>query len=341
LLMAILNPNVQRFSQPQWLTCPPHQWRTGALDRPALYDSIDQLRLSPDFQRACTGFTENMLASYESNWLLNRLAREIPRFALMGFVMYLHHRRGLDEPGVTYTRIQELYARGSNAGGVLASPTRVKAMLGFAEIAGQLRRVESPDRRVKLLEPTEKLIAPALHWLESYLDAVAKAVPLVKSPQELVAIPELLGELMTYIVHAYIHDRFGLSEEFPSVHFFLSRENGYMTLMEIIRTLRFEEGEWRAQAPSVVLAKRFSIARSTVRSLLAKSEEQGWLTTHTRGGHKIILSDDFATLCYRWVALELVWMGGLANAAAVRLDSSAANAAGEPFDYAQESPVAP
>jgi hypothetical protein len=234
--------------------------------------------------------------------------------------MYLHHRRGLDEPGVTYTRIQELYARGSNAGGVLASPTRVKAMLGFAKMAGQLRELESPDRRVKLLEPTEKMIAPALHWLENYLNAVAQAIPLVKSPQELAALPGFLGELMTYSVLAYIHDRFGLSEEFPAVHFFLSRENGYMTLMEIIRTLRFEEGEWRAQAPSVSLAKRFSMARSTVRSLLEKSEAQGWLTTSTRGGHNLTLSDEFAILCQRWVALELTWMAGLANAACVRLD---------------------
>ncbi len=322
--MAILTPNLQHFAHPQWLHHHPHQWTAGTLNRQALYDCADQLVLTADFHNACRGFAENMLATYESNWLLNKITREIPRFALMGFVMYLHHRRKLDEPGVTYTRIQELYARGSNAG-ILASPTRVKAMLGLAVVAGQLRRVESSDRRVKLLEPTEKLIAPALLWLESYLDAVGRAVPLVKSPQELVAIPEILGELMTYAIQAYIHDRFGLSEEFPAVDYFLLRENGYMTLMEIIRTLRFEEGEWRAQAPSVVLSKKFSMARGTVRNLLANSEKQGWLTIGARGGHKLILSADFATLCHRWVSLEMVWMGGLVNAAAVNLSNNQVN----------------
>lgn len=317
--MAILTPNLQQFAQPPWLTGPAHQWRCGTLDRPALYASMNRLRLAPEFQDGCRRFTQNMLASYESNWLLNRLAREIPRFALLGFVMYLHHRRGLDEPGVTYTRIQELYAQGSHGGGVLASPARVKAMLGFAQMAGQLRRVESQDRRVKLLEPTKKMIDPALDWLESYLDAVAQSIPLCKSPQELVALPEFLGELMTYSVQAYIYDRFGLSEEFPTVHFFLTKENGYMVLMEIIRTLRFEEGQWRAQAPSVTLSKKFSMARSTVRSLLAKSEEQGWLINLSRGGHNLALSYEFVTSCHRWIALELTWMGGLANAAAVRL----------------------
>ncbi|MDD2659195.1 MAG: hypothetical protein PHY54_05865 [Methylococcales bacterium] len=316
--MAISTPNLQHFAQPQWLHHPPHQWETGTLNRQALYACVDQSLLAPGAHEACRGFAENMLAAYESNWLLNKIAREIPRFALMGFVMYLHHRRGLDEPGVTYTRIQELYAQGSNAG-VLASPTRVKAMLGLAVVAGQLRRVESPDKRVKLLEPTEKLIAPALHWLESYLNAVGRAVPLAKSPQELVAVPDILGELMTYIVHAYVHDCFGLSEAFPAVNFFLSRENGYLTLMEIIRTLRFDEDAWRAQAPSVILSKRFSMARGTVRNMLIKGEEQGWLVAGPRGGYQLSVSDAFATMCYRWVTLEMVWMGGLVNAAAVKL----------------------
>lgn len=318
--MAILTPNLQHYAQPHWLHTQPDQWRPGTLNRQALYDHADQSLLTPGFHDACRGFAENMLASYESNWLLNRIVREIPRFALMGFVMYLHHRRGIDEPGVTYTRIQDLYAMGSNAG-ILASPTRVKAMLSFAVMAGQLRRVESPDKRVKLLEPTEKMLAPSLHWLESYLEAVGRAVPLIKSPQALAATPGMLGELMTFHVHAYMHDRFGLSEAFPAVDYFLHRENGYMTLMEIIRTLRFEEGEWRAQAPSVILSKKFSMARGTVRNLLASAEERGWLISSTRGGHKLIIADAFASLCYRWVSLEMVWMGGLANAAAIKLCS--------------------
>ena len=316
--MAILTPNLQCHAQPHWLNTPPDQWRSGTLNRQALYGHADQFLLSADCHDACRGFAENMLSCYESSWLLNRIVREIPRFALMGFVMYLHHRRDIDELGVTYTRIQELYALGYNAG-ILASPSRVKAMLNFTVMAGLLRRVESRDKRIKLLEPTEKMLKPSLHWLERYLEAVGRAVPLLKSPQVLVATPEMLGELMTYHVHAYIYDRFGLSEAFPAVDYFLYRENGYMTLMEIIRTLRFEEGEWRAQAPSVILSKKFSMARGTVRNLLASCEEQGLLISSARGGHKLILTDDFANLCYRWVSLEIVWMAGLANAAAVKL----------------------
>jgi hypothetical protein len=133
-------------------------------------------------------------------------------------------------------------------------------------------------------------------------------------------MPDILGELMTYSVQSYIHDRFGLSEAFPTVHYFLLRENGYMTLMEIIRTLHFVDGEWRAQAPSVILSKQFSMARSTVRNLLVHGEKQGWLTIRGRGGHQLILSEEFATLCYRWVLLELIWMAGLVNAAVVRLE---------------------
>jgi len=105
------------------------------------------------------------------------------------------------------------------------------------------------------------------------------------------------------------------------------RENGYLTLMEILRTMRFADGGYIAQAPSVQLAKKFSMSRSTVRRLLAECEELGWLSISERGGHTLLLTDNFATQCRRWVALEIVWMAGLANAAAFRIANQASNCA--------------
>jgi hypothetical protein len=110
-----------------------------------------------------------------------------------------------------------------------------------------------------------------------------------------------------------------IAEAYPELYFFLDRENGYMTLLEIIRTLRFESGEWRAQAPSVILSKKFSMARATVRNLLSHSESQGLLSRNVRGDQALTLSNAFAETLYRWVVLELTWMAGMINAAAVRL----------------------
>ena len=64
------------------------------------------------------------------------------------------------------------------------------------------------------------------------------------------------------------------------------------------------------------------MARSTVRNLLTESQKQGWLHVDVRGGHALTLSDEFVMICQRWVALEMVWTGELANAAAARLEAA-------------------
>lgn len=323
--MAILGPNSARYAQPAWLRHLPHQWQAGTLDRAKLHGDAGRLLCAAGFDAACRGFAENTLATYDKNQqALNKIMREAPRFALMAFVMYLHHHRGRGEPGVTYTRVKEIFALGSRSG-VLATPTRIKAMFGLAKMAGQLRPAvpAATDKRMRVLEPTEKFIAPAQVWLRGCLEAVARAAPLVQSPAELIATPGFLGEVMSYNVYAYMHDGFILYEELPPIKLIMSRENGYLTLMEMVRSLRFVDGAWQAHAPSVALAKRFAMARGTIRNLLAYCEQQGWLRAAARGGHALTLSEEFATVCRSWVALEIVWTAGFANAAAVRLNSGA------------------
>jgi hypothetical protein len=321
--MAILDPNFSGFAQPSWLRHLPHQWQPCTLDRARLHGEAGRLLSTDGFEAACKGFAENTLATYDkSQQALNKIMREAPRFALMAFVMYLHHHRGRGEPGVTYTRVKEIFALGSRSG-VLATPTRIKAMFGLAKMAGQLRPAvaAAADKRVRVLEPTEKFIQPAEVWLRGCLEAVARAAPLIQSPAELIAKPGFLGEVMSYNVHAYMHDGFILYEELPPIQLMMSRENGYLTLMEILRSMRLVNGVWLARAPSVALAKRFAMARGTIRNLLAYGEHQGWLRAVSRGGHALTLSDEFANVCRRWVALEIVWTAGFANAAALRLDS--------------------
>ena len=331
--MAILDhtsnhPNGESWQQPTWLDCEPHCWQSGTLNRAELHATADRLMILPIFPTACAGFADNILDTFAASWALNKVMREAPRFAFIAFLMYLHHGKGMGESGITYSRIVALYGIGSRSG-VLATPTRIKAMLGLALVSGQLRQSkrDQADKRLKVLEPTEKLIAPMLIWLRGFLEAVEPVAPLLKPAVELAYLPGLFGEVMTYIIHAYRLDEFVLYEEFQEVKLFMFRENGYLTLMEILRTMRFADGGYIAQAPSVQLAKKFSMSRSTVRRLLAECEELGWLSISERGGHTLLLTDNFATQCRRWVALEIVWMAGLANAAAFRIANQASNCA--------------
>ncbi len=309
--------------QAAWIKHPPHLWQPGTLDRQALALQAAQLQAQPDFTGVCHQFATQLQAAYQNSWALNRVMREHARFALVAFVMYLHHQAGRSEPGVTYSRVVQLFAAGQQAQvGALATPTRIKAMLSLAVLTGQLQRVPaSGDRRVKLLVPTDKMIAPSLQWLRGVLQAIAPVLPLADTPQRLAALPGFLGEVLSYQVLAYLHDQFTLHESFAGIQRIMRRENGYVTLMEIVRTMHPSGDQWLAAAPSVSLAERFQSSRGTVRNIVQEAMQEGWLHTSDRGGHTLALSPAFASDCQRWVAYEMVWMAGLANAAAQRLSA--------------------
>ncbi len=322
--MANLDPIPQHFAQPSWLRTPPHLWRPGALDRGALLEEAGRLQHTAGITALCRIFGGNLLGAYESSRELNRTIRKATRFALIVFIMYLHHYRGRGEPGVTYTRLREIFAMGSTSG-VFATPTRIKAMLGLMQKAGQLRRAAAgADRRVRVLEPTEKLAEPMAIWLRAFLDAAAHAVPLARPVEGILAMPEFFAELFSYNALAYMHDRFVLYEAFPEIGFIMSRENGYITLREILRTLELVDGMWRAQAPYVELERRFYMARGTARNLVTEAERRGWLRAEKPGGQALVLEDAFVMRLQHWVALEMVWMAGLANAAAMRASDAGA-----------------
>jgi hypothetical protein len=315
-------PSASTWVRPAWLRHPAAQWQRGTLDRDALAAAVERRRASATFAGAPAQFAATMVDTFESSWALNRLMREAPRLALIGFILYLHHRRGHDEAGVTFSRIRELFAMGSDAG-VLATPTRIKAMLGLAQMAGHLRRVPQTgaDRRRKVLEPTDRLFEPALRWKRHYFGVVGRFAPLLAPPERVPPDPLFLCQYMTFAVSGYIHDGFTLYERSAPMRHFLSRENGYLVAMEITRTMTRDphSGAWRAAAPSVTLARRFAVARGTVRNILAHAQREGWLEVRERGGHEVVLDPAFAEELQRWVALEIEWSSTLANEAATAL----------------------
>lgn len=320
-----------------WLTREPHLWQPGTVDRTALLLAADQLRMHPGFTQAYGRYTQDIQKTIITNWALTRVMHEMGRCGVTAFTLYLHHSRETGmwgEIGITYARVIELFAAGAlTKEGSLASPSRIKAMLGIAEISGHLERytpepsanmahLDRADRRIRLLRPTPELTVPSLLWLHSFLQCIEPITPLAMSPEEMVKLPGFLGEVMGYHVLAYVHDQCTPREDFPYVHQFIQRNGSFLTLLEIMRNLRRENDRWISSAHPGELSKRLGISRNTIRNLLVESEQKGWLRILDRGAHQIKLSDAFTDECQRWLACEMVWMAGLANAAALRLQNA-------------------
>jgi hypothetical protein len=303
---------------PSWLRHHPARWQADTLDRDALRAAALRLRERANFQTAARQLATEMHVAFQSHWAVNQLMNEQGRFAFLAFVMCLHHTRNADDPasGVTYSRVRDLFAKSN-----LAGPTRVKAMLALARLRGQLhelRDVPGADRRLRVLVPTQKLTAPASLWLGGLLRAAALLKPLPLPPDQLIALPEILGAVLTYNVHAYDRSQFMLHEDYPQIRELMSHEFGYLFLMMLIRHMRRESsGEVVSAVPISDFAEQFSASRGTVRNLLQFAQTHGWLRLKTKGGHEVALSESFADQAERWVALELEWAGEFAALATV------------------------
>ena len=218
--------------------------------------------------------------------------------------------------GVTVARVIEIFSRGASHGPhcFLASPTRIKDLMSLISYNGGLVPViHSGDRRVKLLAPTEKLIDPAKRWLREFLQIVRLVLPL--QMEALDVSNELLGEILSYIIFAYANGGFILYEGYPEIRKCMMREAGYHVLMYLLSTMHTQcDGIVLANTPFEKMSRQFNVARATIRNVFNNLASDGHINIE-RGGHHVILSPHFIELCDHWIALELVWMHGLALAA--------------------------
>lgn len=313
------------FSKPVYLRDAPYAWREGVLDRLGLEQQAQQMMEGADFDIQRQRFAHYMLQTYTSNWALDRVMRDHARFAFLSFAMYLHHHAP-QTGGITYTGLRDLFECGRlTQAGVLASPSRIKAMLMLSRVAGHLKHAPQgmgADRRVKALQPTDKLLVPANQWLAGFLLSMQGSLPMAASAQELIDTPGLMVEVLSYNVLAYMHDHFTLHESFQSVQRFMQRDSGYLVLMALMQSMTrdAQSGLWHANAEPHALAKQFRASRGAVRNALGDCVAQGWITLRERGGRDWMLSDAFVQQSKRWAAYEMIWMAGNVNAAFVRLN---------------------
>jgi hypothetical protein len=195
--------------------------------------------------------------------------------------------------------------------------------LALNKLRGHLQVLPGTQGR-RLIAPTESLLATMGVWFGANLAAVECLEPLPRPAAQLAGRPDMLCEVLSYGVCAYLHSGFVLSLDYPEVRAFMAREQGYLVLMALAESMREEPagptGRVVARAPSVELGRRLGVSRGTVHNLLAMAQEQGWVQAIGRGGHDVWLSPGFAQRCTEWLSLELAWMNGMAHAACSALE---------------------
>lgn len=250
-----------------------------ASDLPA-HRSREEIFTHPRFPEARNAMVDAMLGLYEHEPFLNRLLLEAGRNVVFAVLMCLHARYDEGEPA-TWPTLRLLNQ--SMAGFGLSSPRRTADLVSRLIKTNYLEQVAAPsDRRVRILQPTGKMIEQDLDWLVSHY------VPL----QVLYPDPGYGPVMQRDRVFQQTHRQTSvgmfsratqLLARNPTMVQFMVREAGMMILIKLLQ-LAGPGTESTAQIRYSDIGARFGVSRTQVRKLLEEAERQGLVRlTRVRG----------------------------------------------------------
>jgi hypothetical protein len=250
-------------------------------------DAIAALRRQPGFSRAIRSSAASAVALYQSSRPLNALLNDRAR-ALFGHVaLYLHHH-GVEagEPGLTVGAMKALCVQLD-----LCSRGRCEAMLALMRATGLLAPAPDPDRRKRLLVPTEKLVALHLVRWDAHFAAMRGVLPEAADYSDALADPDFVRAFVVALGRRFVAG-LRVLDSAPELGSLAERNAGIVILFSLALG-GDDNGPFPPREPVPLsinaLAKRFSVSRKHVLTLLRDAEGQGLLLRCGPADSEIVL----------------------------------------------------
>ena len=191
------------------------------------------------------------------------------------FALYLHYTRRADDPasGLTAARLQSLFVETG-----LGSAGRAKALVTLMRWGGYIEDAPAArDRRIKALQPTEKMLAMHRERWRGALGAAALVLPEAAQGPGPVRGPEFMR---AYVIAqaSEFQGGFRLLDHGPELRLFSDRNAGFPIMFSILLSAAPEDGMPPTGAIPVsasALAKRFHVSRTQVNRLLHDAQAAG------------------------------------------------------------------
>ena len=238
-------------------------------------DAVAALRRHPRFRDALAEFGTMVVRLYRGNRLINLIANDRGRALLAMFALYLHYTRRADDPasGLTAARLQSLFVETG-----LGSAGRAKALVTLMRWGGYVEDAPaSRDRRIKALQPTEKMLAMHRERWRGALGAAALVLPEAAQAQARFEAPEFMRAYAIALASEF-QGGFRLLDHGPELRLFSDRNAGFPIMFSILLSAAPEDGMPPTGAIPVsasALAKRFHVSRTQVNRLLHDAQAAG------------------------------------------------------------------
>jgi hypothetical protein len=244
-------------------------------------EAIAAMRREPRFKQAVAAVAVSNIEYYQRRWLANRVLNDRGRFGMALLIMFLHftYRPEIAGSGVTAARVREICVGIGLCGG-----GRVESILLLMRASGFLERAEGRDRRVRRYVPTPKLIAllrQRHHQLLSALDTLrgdTDYLSRICGGDENPFYPEFVMALGRGFLAGY-----RVVNAAPEMIKMIDRDAGLPLMMCVLLASPDYAPLVPAEMRSISiagLARRFSVSRIHVRSVLRDAESARFLIRH-------------------------------------------------------------
>jgi hypothetical protein len=289
------------------------------LPRPVVRNSIveeaSRFRSHPAFPQAVRTNAEQLLPMTHGQMLLNKLATEEARWLVGALILFQHFSRDPDDPasGATLAKLQ---AHASML--EVASPGRVNALVGLMRLDGHVvQKTSLQDRRIKHLEPAEKMLAYVKPWLAAHFEPIRLLDPSADFRDLMARDSGFLGRFYRDIGTRFLAGERVLDMT-PDIRLFMGRDAGYVILLRI----------WLADPDDAIppqrsvcvpyeeVARSFGVSRAHVRKMMNAAAARGFVRLHAEAGRAIEVLPPLVDLFNESLSLQLATIAHSARIAA-------------------------
>jgi DNA-binding MarR family transcriptional regulator len=257
--------------------------------------SPEEILAHPRFAAARKVFVDEVIVLHEGDHFTSRLLVEAMRQVTFNLIVSLHLRH---EPSdrTTWPTPQRLKTELATFG--LSSPRRTDALLArFIHLGYVEARPSEQDGRVRLLSPTDKMMALDRAWLayhyaplqvlfpDSYLEPIARDTAFQRA-QRLVALD-------------YSAKGAEIMASNPAVMRFMGRDAGMLVLIKLVQMTAANGATSFSYSD---IGSRFGVSRTHVRSLLEDAVGHGDVSLTGRGGRLVELQPSMVQAFDRFLA---------------------------------------
>jgi hypothetical protein len=251
-------------------------------DRPSL--SPDQIIDHPRFSEARKYYIESFLAVYDGDPFLARLLIESGRFFVHKLIILLNAAQEDSTPD-TWLTVGRLKREMGQFG--FASERQVDHLVRRLIAVDFLEQVPAEqDRRVRILKPTEKMLAHDRAWLVAHYLPLTILYPqndyslaMRSDPAFQIALGKTAVRLLPMVAQ--------LMATVPEMLLFFDYAAGQLILAALLQAALSEPESQYVRSSFTSISGRFGVSRTHVRKLLSEAQTNGLVQLHTVGGNAV------------------------------------------------------